>query len=56
VVSAESIHWLYAPGALTPVAHYEIGQLHYVVSDPMGTPRELLTEQGKAVWAGRLSK
>ncbi|MCS2154605.1 DUF6531 domain-containing protein [Scandinavium goeteborgense] len=51
----ESIHWLYAPGALTPVARQEKGKLHYVVSDHMGTPRELLTEQGKRAWAGRLS-
>jgi YD repeat-containing protein len=40
----ESIHWLYAPGGLTPVARQEKGKLHYVVSDHMGTPRELLTE------------
>ncbi|MCS2147573.1 RHS repeat-associated core domain-containing protein [Scandinavium manionii] len=51
----ESIHWLYAPGGLTPVARQEKGKLHYVVSDHMGTPRELLTEQGKRAWAGRLS-
>ncbi|AVF33732.1 hypothetical protein [Rahnella sikkimica] len=29
----ESIHWLYEPGALTPLARSEKGQLHYVVSD-----------------------
>ena len=51
----ESIHWLYAPGGLTPVARQEKGKLHYVVSDHMGTPRELLTKQGKRAWAGRLS-
>jgi len=52
----EGIQWLYAPGGgLTPVARYQKGQLHYVVSDHMGTPRELLTEQGKVAWAGRLS-
>jgi RHS repeat-associated protein len=51
----EIIHWLYAPGGLTPVARQEKGKLHYVVSDHMGTPRELLTEQGKRAWAGRLS-
>ena len=51
----EGIHWLYVPGSLTPAARYQKGQLHYVVSDHMGTPRELLTEQGKVAWAGRLS-
>jgi len=51
----ESIHWLYAPGGLTPLARQAKGRLHYVVSDHLGTPRELLTEQGKRAWAGRLS-
>ncbi|MBF7996280.1 RHS domain-containing protein [Rahnella sp. SAP-29] len=51
----ESIHWLYEPGALTPLARREKGQLHYVVSDHMGTPRELLTEKGDVAWASRLS-
>ncbi|WP_186367399.1 RHS repeat-associated core domain-containing protein [Yersinia aldovae] len=51
----QSIHWLYAPGALTPAARYENGKLHYVVADHLGTPRELLNEQGKVVWANRLS-
>ena len=51
----EGIQWLYAAGSLTPAARYQKGQLHYVVSDQMGTPRELLTEQGKVAWAGRLS-
>lgn len=51
----QSIHWLYTPGALTPVARYEQGKLHYVVADHLGTPRELLNEQGKMVWADRLS-
>lgn len=51
----QSIHWLYEPGGLTPVARYEGGRLHYVVSDHLGTPRELLDERGKLVWATRLS-
>jgi RHS repeat-associated protein len=50
-----SIQWLYAPDALTPTARSEKGRLHYVVSDHMGTPRELLTEDGNVVWANRLS-
>ncbi len=50
-----SIQWLYAPDALTPVARQEKGRLHYVVSDHMGTPRELLTEDGNVVWANRLN-
>lgn len=55
VAYGQSIHWLYAPGALTPSARYSQGKLHYVVADHQGTPRELLNEQGKVVWASRLS-
>lgn len=50
-----SVYWLYEPGALTPGARYEKGQLHYVVREHMGTPRELLTESGEVVWAQKLS-
>ncbi|EPJ7088698.1 RHS repeat domain-containing protein [Citrobacter amalonaticus] len=53
--TGESIYWLYEPGALTPGARYEKGQLHYVVRDHMGTPRELLTESGEVVWSQKLS-
>ncbi|WP_229015788.1 RHS repeat domain-containing protein [Photorhabdus bodei] len=49
-----SIHWLYEPGALTPLARHEKGQLYYVVSDHQGTVREILTEAGELIWAGRL--
>uniref|UniRef100_UPI0034DFE683 RHS repeat domain-containing protein n=1 Tax=Photorhabdus africana TaxID=3097554 RepID=UPI0034DFE683 len=51
---AQSIHWLYEPGALTPLARHEKGQLYYVVSDHQGTVREILTEKGELIWAGRL--
>ncbi|RAW82758.1 hypothetical protein CKY01_21835 [Photorhabdus laumondii subsp. clarkei] len=33
---------------------YEQGQLYYVVSDHQGTVREILTEEGELIWAGRL--
>ncbi|HEX4504041.1 MAG TPA: RHS repeat-associated core domain-containing protein [Scandinavium sp.] len=52
---SESIYWLYEPGALTPGARYQHGELHYIVRDHMGTPRELLTESGKVVRAQKLS-
>ncbi|WP_051225713.1 hypothetical protein [Photorhabdus temperata] len=41
------------PGALTPSARFEKGQLYYVVSDHQGTVREILTEDGELIWAGR---
>lgn len=47
------IQWLYQPGAVSPFARYEQGKLHYVVSDHLGTARELFNEQGKAVWLAR---
>ncbi|CDH03400.1 RHS repeat-associated core domain-containing protein [Xenorhabdus bovienii] len=50
-----SIRWLYEPGAFTPSARYEKGKLHYIVSDHQGTPREILSEAGKLVWASRLT-
>ncbi|WP_232370354.1 RHS repeat-associated core domain-containing protein [Xenorhabdus lircayensis] len=50
-----SICWLYQPGALVPSARYEKGRLHYIVSDHQGTPREILSESGKLVWASRLT-
>ncbi|WP_275385406.1 RHS repeat-associated core domain-containing protein [Xenorhabdus bovienii] len=50
-----SIRWLYAPGAFTPSARYEKSKLHYIVSDHQGTPREILSEAGKLVWANRLT-
>ncbi|CNC20582.1 YD repeat-containing protein [Yersinia pseudotuberculosis] len=55
VAYEQGIHWRYAPGGLTPMARYAQGKLHYVVTDYQGTPRELLNEQGKVVWASRLS-
>ncbi|WP_187654601.1 RHS repeat-associated core domain-containing protein, partial [Xenorhabdus sp. PB62.4] len=50
-----SICWLYKPRALTPSARYEKGKLHYIVSDHQRTPREILSESGKLVWASRLT-
>ncbi|WP_053067849.1 RHS repeat-associated core domain-containing protein [Xenorhabdus khoisanae] len=50
-----SICWLYKPEALMPSARYEKGKLHYIVSDHQGTPREILSEDGKLVWANRLT-
>lgn len=49
-----SIQWLYQPGAITPAARYQHGTLHYVVADHQGTPREMFTEAGMAIWGGRL--
>ncbi|BDR54517.1 hypothetical protein KIMH_06280 [Bombiscardovia apis] len=49
----ESIQWLYKPNELEPFARYEKGQLHYVVCDQIGTPRELFDERGNLKWLSR---
>ncbi|KMJ45893.1 hypothetical protein AB204_06805, partial [Xenorhabdus khoisanae] len=50
----QRIRWLYEPGTLTPLARFEKGKLHYIVSDHQGTPREMLNEEGQLIWAQRL--
>ena len=42
----DAIYWLYQEDDFTPTARYEKGQLHYTVSDQVGTITELLTEDG----------
>ncbi|WP_272577528.1 RHS repeat-associated core domain-containing protein, partial [Providencia sp. PROV264] len=49
------IQWLYQPGAITPTARYQKGQLHSMVTDYQDTPREIFTEKGIASWAGRFN-
>ena len=49
-------HWVYEPRSFRPLARAERGELHYVVNDHIGTPRELFTEDGAAVaWRQDLS-
>ncbi|WP_446326606.1 PAAR-like domain-containing protein [Citrobacter sedlakii] len=47
-----AIRWIYEPGSFTPLARYEKGQLHYVITDITGRIQELLTEDGTLVWRG----
>ena len=42
----DALYWLYQEDDFTPTARYEKGQLHYTVSDQVGTIIELLTEDG----------
>ncbi|AGT10003.1 RHS repeat-associated core domain-containing protein [Paracoccus aminophilus] len=49
-------HWLYEPGSHRPMARAVGDDLHYVVTDHIGTPRELFAEDGAAVlWRQELS-
>ncbi|SEW42161.1 RHS repeat-associated core domain-containing protein [Cognatiyoonia koreensis] len=47
--------WVYEPGTFLPVAKILGDELYYVVTDHIGTPRELVTEDGKrAAWRARI--
>ncbi|KQO60287.1 hypothetical protein ASF22_22410 [Methylobacterium sp. Leaf87] len=47
-----AIVWHYEPGTFRPLAREgSDGSLLYVVTDQLGTPRELLDEAGSLVWA-----
>ncbi|RJE85363.1 RHS repeat-associated core domain-containing protein [Paracoccus onubensis] len=48
-------HWIYEPGSFRPLAQVDGETLHYVVTDHLGTPRELLSEDGTEVaWRAEL--
>ncbi|WP_420829460.1 RHS repeat domain-containing protein [Nannocystis pusilla] len=44
------VHWQHEPGTFVPLARLEDGQLSYVVTDHLGTPKELVTPTGEVVW------
>ncbi|MFD2844190.1 RHS repeat domain-containing protein [Paracoccus cavernae] len=46
---AAAAHWIYEPGSYRPLARASGDGLHYVVTDHIGTPRELFCEDGTAV-------
>ncbi|AUH33705.1 RHS repeat-associated core domain-containing protein [Paracoccus tegillarcae] len=49
-------NWVYEPGSLRPMAQIEDEALHYIVTDHLGTPREMFSEDGSAVpWRAELS-
>ena len=43
--------WHYEPGSFAPLAKVAAERLSYVVTDHLGTPRELLSEKGEVEWA-----
>lgn len=48
-------HWVYEPGSFRPLAQLDGDALHYVVTDHVGTPRELFSEDGTEVaWRAEL--
>ncbi|WP_210168826.1 RHS domain-containing protein, partial [Methylobacterium sp. Leaf100] len=48
----DATRWHYEPGGFVPVAkETPEGSLHYIVTDHLGTPREVFGEAGDLVWA-----
>ncbi|WP_411891603.1 RHS domain-containing protein [Yoonia sp. SDW83-1] len=39
--------WIYEPGTFRPMARLAGDDLYYVVTDHIGTPREIVSEDGK---------
>jgi len=48
--------WIYQPNSFIPLAkHTAEDELFYVVTDHLGTPKELVTEDGKhTAWSGAM--
>lgn len=44
------VHWQHEPGTFVPLARQEGDQLAYVVTDQLGTPRELVAPDGSILW------
>lgn len=44
------VHWQHEPGTFVPLARVEAGKLSYVVTDHLGTPKELVTPTGDVTW------
>ncbi len=47
--------WFFEPESFVPLARKQSNDLHYVVCDHLGTPRELFCEDGRLHWAAEYS-
>ncbi len=47
--------WHYEAESFRPIAKERNGELFYVITDHLGTPREMLDERGKPTWRARFS-
>lgn len=53
---AQATRWHYEPGGFRPLAkEAPDGTLFYIVTDHLGTPREMVDEQGDVRWAASLT-
>src|SRR5262249_6735055 len=50
----EVVTWYHEPESFAPVAKEVGGRRWYVVTDHLGTPTELLDEEGRLCWQGRM--
>lgn len=48
---SRAVVWTYAPGSSVPLAKRQGERVWYVVADQIGTPRELVTSDGRLAWA-----
>ncbi|WP_284452864.1 RHS repeat domain-containing protein [Pseudomonas protegens] len=51
VAFEHATRWSYAPGGINPLAQQQGEKLWYIVTDHLGTPRELLDESGQLGWS-----
>ncbi len=53
--SLQRAAWHFEPGTFRPVAKVENGHAYACVTDQVGTPRELVTRNGKLAWSVQLT-
>ena len=51
ITSDRSSSWFFEPGTFRPMAKVENGKAYACVTDQVGTPRELMTCEGKLAWS-----
>jgi RHS repeat-associated protein len=55
VRTSETETWLFERATHEPLLSFQKGRAHSVIGDPAGTPRELVDEAGRVVWAADYS-
>ena len=47
----KTIDWFFEPGSFRPMARAEGTRLAHIVTDHLGTPKEMVSERGALIWA-----
>jgi len=50
-----TVAWIMKPGSFVPLAKVQEGSLYPIITDHLGTPREVLDSSGKLVWTASLT-